>query len=600
MTNSKCKALFSAPIGNNRYMEITVSNDTTQKLTDTDQYQERVLRRVWLAIIRDTWPEPLYRRLQVCFGNEKNISQLIQWGSDVADYVVYGLERPNNPFMFLADYCNLHDPVHVRKLLATCRFAKRYTPQLPVGVSDFWETNDRVGRWDPEEHKFIVSALRQIISEDFANYCVNWDEWTLTSGSTVDHDKSVVDKIYSVERVYPSLMGISLGTPYWNMLDGSKEPYYYNKIVRVPKNYKKSRNIAMEPQWLSVRAQPIAKAIERCLPAMCDLSDQSTNMNLARTGSIDNSLVTIDCSAASDSISRKLCQAVLPEAVYNDIISATSKSERPRIDRWGRPKTYYDPVFGTMPSTREYNMVCTMGNRITFPLECEIFSAILRLAAELCSVKVGSYNSAVYGDDIIAPREIAPTLISLLEAFGFVVNADKSFYGDEFFRESCGGEYFHGESVTTQYWPRKALSKRNALPSLVSLQHDWYKFPYTDDVLRDEIRKLCPKITESYIGSPYDDIWSAYPQIKPAYSSYANGSKDQVASCEIHTMLEPERGCVEWSEALDRYNYYTFLKYGHQDHEDPVLAAVGYPADRDSTWGAVHPDVSPKNRKFLL
>lgn len=600
MTNSNCNALFSANIGNNRYMEITKVNTKTPKLTDDDSYQEGLLRQLWLAIIRDTWPEPLYRRMQVCFESERNISQLIQWGEDVANYIIYGSERPTNPFMFLADYSDLHNPLHVRKLLATCRFAKRYTPHQPVGEPDFWDTNDRVGRWSAAEHSYLVTALREIVADDFKDYYVDWDEWALTSGSTVDHDQSVVDKLYSVEQVYPSLLGISLGTPYWNVLEGIKEPYHYNRIVRVPKTYKKSRNIAMEPQWLSVRAQPIAKAIVRCLPIMCDLSDQSNNLNLARQGSIDNSLVTIDLSAASDSLSRELCRAVLPAPVYNDILSAVSHSERPRRDRWGQEKLHYDPSFGWCPSTRRYNMICTMGNRITFPLECEIFSAILRLAGALCHVALGSYNSAVYGDDIIAPREIAPTLIDLLEAFGFVVNKEKSFYGDEFFRESCGGEFLHGESVTSQYWPRKPLSKENALPSLISLQHDWCKFPYTDDVLRREIRALCPKITESNIGSPYDDIWSSYPQIKYAYSAYANGSKDLVQSCEIHTMIEPERGRVEWSEGLDRYNYYNFLKFGHQPHQDPVLAAIGYPADRDSTWGAVHPNVVPKNRKFLV
>lgn len=48
-----------------------------------------------------------------------------------------------------------------------------------------------------------------------------------------------------------------------------------------------------------------------------DLNDQTRNQELARIGSIDGSLATLDLSSASDSVSDRLVWTLLPPKLYS-------------------------------------------------------------------------------------------------------------------------------------------------------------------------------------------------------------------------------------------------------------------------------------------
>jgi len=566
-----------------------------------DNFQEKLLRQLWLAIVEDLYPLHVAKQCRWYF-DDHGIVEIIEAGCAVADYFLYGGDRPGNVFMLCYDSTDFDVPSSIRTLLFVTRFGKRYTPwQRPSTISDFWENNSRVGAWD-DNRSTLLKWLQRILTDMLEHYSPDPEKWTFSTGADYDGSKHLGDKILAAERVYPMLLGPTLGTPIDNVLNGTVEPYHYNRVKAVPKNYKKVRNIAMEPQWLNVAAAPIALAIESCLPVYANIHDQTMNMDLARKGSLDNSLSTIDLSAASDSIARKLCAHVLPSQVYDDIIAVTSYSETPRKDNWGRPKVKYDASFGMVETTRQYHMISTMGNRVTFPLETLLFSGILELTATIVGARTSPDYCGVYGDDIICPTEWVPTLLDLLRSFGFLPNNEKSFFGEEYFRESCGGEYYKGCDVSSVYWPRKALSKDNAYPSLVSLQHKLYMLPEANRILCTWIRGLVPKVTESLVGSPYDDIWSVYPNLKKAYGSYAKGHSEPDPSCEVHSTIEPDiqKEYRQWHEAIERYRYYTFLKYGHRPNKDDVLAAVGYPEYGPTDWTPVHPTLKVVNRKYLV
>jgi len=136
-----------------------------------------------------------------------------------------------------------------------------------------------------------------------------------------------------------------------------------NRITTVPKNAKTERIIAIEPSMNGYVQHGIGRLIRLRLKRVgVDLDDQRLNQTLARQGSIDGSLATIDLSAASDSVSLELVERLLPP----DWVDAIKLSRSPE---------------GVLPDgTRNvYQKVSSMGCGYTFELESLIFWALQNL-----------------------------------------------------------------------------------------------------------------------------------------------------------------------------------------------------------------------------
>lgn len=159
------------------------------------------------------------------------------------------------------------------------------------------------------------------------------------------------------------------------------------------------------------------------------------NRTLARTGSIDGDIVTIDLESASDSLSLKMLSYMLPRSLYGILTTLRC------------PAT-------TLPSGSELelNMVSTMGNGFTFPLQTMLFAAVVRGVNNWHRKtwrnvpRLSGVNFGVFGDDIICPVRIERDVIRVLNLLGFVVNTTKS-YVEGPFRESCGADWFLGVNV---------------------------------------------------------------------------------------------------------------------------------------------------------
>jgi hypothetical protein len=165
-----------------------------------------------------------------------------------------------------------------------------------------------------------------------------------------------------------------------------------------------------------------------------DLAKQPDyNRSLCRIGSLHGTFGTIDLSSASDSIATTLCEWLLPPSVMKYI----------RIFR--SPTT-------CLPDKREelLNMVSTMGNGFTFPLETAIFAGAVRAVylSKGITPLMGTelHNAAVFGDDIVVREDCYFTVIRLLNRLGFTVNDGKSFNSGPF-RESCGFDYWEGSNI---------------------------------------------------------------------------------------------------------------------------------------------------------
>ena len=213
--------------------------------------------------------------------------------------------------------------------------------------------------------------------------------------------------------------------PTFNIVEG-------NRITTVPKNAKTDRVIAIEPTLNMFFQKGLGGFIRNRLRRVgVNLNSQSLNQSLAREGSIDGSLATIDLKSASDSVSLALVEELLP----SDWVSAIKLCRSP---------------YGVLPSGEKilYRKVSSMGNGCTFELESLIFWALS--SAVVKYLRESDRRLAIYGDDIVVPTGCAKLLIEVLRLVGFDTNQDKTFV-DGPFRESCGKHYFRGVDVTPIY-----------------------------------------------------------------------------------------------------------------------------------------------------
>ncbi len=218
------------------------------------------------------------------------------------------------------------------------------------------------------------------------------------------------------------------------------------RVTLVPKTLKAPRIIAIEPTCMQYMQQALLREFlvyhgeDSFLRDIVGFRHQPPNQELARKGSIDGSLATLDLSEASDRVSNRHVgllfrrHSLLAEAVEST-----------------RSLTADVPGHGVIPLTK----FASMGSALTFAMEAVVFSTIIFMAIgkkqsrRLTRRDVKSFRASVrvFGDDLIVPNEYAPDVIACLESFGYKVNASKSFWSGSF-RESCGKEYFNGYDVS--------------------------------------------------------------------------------------------------------------------------------------------------------
>lgn len=226
------------------------------------------------------------------------------------------------------------------------------------------------------------------------------------------------------------------------MLRSSKFPYQKvkgGKLFFALKNADISRTCCTEANLNLLIQKSIGAFIEYRLVKHygINLSVQPDyNRELARIGSIDQSFGTIDLISASDSISWQLMLRALENGFLKGII-ARARSES-----------------AVLPDGSEVvlNMISTMGNGFTFPLQTVIFASAVRACYQLMGYPCHSPKTdfAVFGDDIIVRRETYSFVCRMLAKLGFEVNEGKSFNSGPF-RESCGHDYFLGQNIRGVY-----------------------------------------------------------------------------------------------------------------------------------------------------
>lgn len=337
-------------------------------------------------------------------------------------------------------------------LLSKASFLKTSFDRSAVAFTRFSEFEDLCSRTnarfkrpalDPLNHGksvWLLNAVRRKVAQVLGDFsgdelcdASNWGPGvtTLLKGSEVSGynkflcERGITRDLYALvspwfSEAYPSWhqhLSRSYGEKYFCLEIG-------NKIVTVPKNSKTDRVIAIEPGINLWFQKGIGSMIRRRLRRVgIDLNTQVHNQQLARVGSLDNTLATVDFSSASDSISVELVRELLPPRWFLLMDACRSKVG---ISNDG--------------SVQVWNKFSSMGNGFTFELESLIFFCAASAAQEYHG---DSSPISVFGDDVIISRTSFDTFSEFSTFLGFIVNSHKSF-SDGYFRESCGSYYFSG------------------------------------------------------------------------------------------------------------------------------------------------------------
>nr|QDH87290.1 MAG: RNA-dependent RNA polymerase [Leviviridae sp.] len=247
------------------------------------------------------------------------------------------------------------------------------------------------------------------------------------------------------------------------------------RVISVPKTLKTPRLIAIEPAAMQYAQQAVLDSYRRALKEDGFLSrvigdeDQDPNRIMARSGSHNGDLATLDLSEASDRVSNQHVRAMLAD--YPELLWAVDACRSRKADV---------PGHGVIRLAK----FASMGSALCFPMESMVFLTIIFLGIErelntLLSRKQCELYSGrvrVFGDDLVVPRDDVLSIVDELGAFGHKVNISKSFWIGRF-RESCGREYYDGHDVSI-------VKVREVLPtqwqdassviSAVSLRNQFY------------------------------------------------------------------------------------------------------------------------------
>lgn len=371
------------------------------------------------------------------------------------------------------------------------------------------ETNRRLEDWEDSIHYQHILRMQEIISTalgDIDDFLVGIpSHWKVTAGAT---------RSMSRKNSFPNVR-LTL-TPEASPLAaeiikrwGEERGYrikpkvtFFNRVEFVPKNWKTHRSIACEPEGNLLLQSGfdgyMRGRLRRHLGV--NLSDQFRNQELARIGSIDGQLATIDLSAASDTLSLNAVHLLLPEKWSKFLIGISSR--------------LYERKCGNLSERMRYHKFASMGNGTTFPVESLVF------AAACYAIGCTRELTAVYGDDIIVPVDKVHYLVSLLAYLGFDVNLDKSHF-EGHYRESCGAHYYQGEEITPRYV--RDLDKRKPILAM-----------YINDIVA--------------VSNPYGKVWKQAKELTSAWNLHlVPYVEDKCAGVHIHVFHAYARGLIKYN-----------------------------------------------------
>jgi len=314
------------------------------------------------------------------------------------------------------------------------------------------------------------------------------DYWTFGKGS----------------RFFPFAGTACHGTELWPVIVGpeDEEPV---RVVFVPKTLKSPRVIAVEPVCMQFAQQGLGRFLMRrisrssLMGGHVEFRDQTINQDLARAASAHGMLATLDMSDASDRVGLVHVRAMLATAPSFLRAVLAARSTRAQLPS------------GEVIHLKKF---ASMGSALCFPIEAMVF--FTSILTSMCYrlgyrpsrriLRTLGEDVSVYGDDLVVPSDMAPSICEDLELLGFKVNQRKSF-GTGKFRESCGADCYAGVEVTPVYFRHDMPADRKDVHGLlasVSTSNQLYKAGYwrTAYAIRTAVEALLGPLPQVTADSP--------------------------------------------------------------------------------------------------
>jgi hypothetical protein len=413
---------------------------------------------------------------------------------------------------------------------------------------------------------------------------VHSEEWMPKHGPGSTADRLSGNRKYlqtewteRLEKFFPSLVCLTPGWKYFELLErvtflepGAERPV---RVITVPKTLKTPRIIAIEPTCMQYTQQALLEVFldelrkDDIFSQIIFFDDQTPNQRLARKGSIEGDLATLDLSEASDRVSNQHVRALLH--YFPTFAGAVDACRSRKADV---------PGHGVIRLSK----FASMGSALCFPMEAMVFTSIVfqaiaeelnrPLSRKLCKEFVGQV--CIFGDDIIIPRRFVPAVVARLETFGFRVNSGKSFWTGKF-RESCGRDYYDGHDVSIvkvrELLPTQ-LAHVEEVISTVSLRNQLYQLglwktcQWIDELLERVLRGHYPVVdsTSSVLGRHSIFAYQAEKMHPHLHTPLVKG---WVVSARLPaSMLDGEYALLKW-----------LLKRGFEPLDQRHLERAGRP-----------------------
>jgi len=420
----------------------------------------------------------------------------------------------------------------------TLIFSKILLPCSPEreasAIAGYLQCEQEVRRADQDTSAEDLLGLQRISALLFRDVFTIMDQMVYNGDITGKHgpgataDKLKGNRKYDL-REWPARLEKTF--PFWeNAIPNARYLYRYDlvsllepgqerpvKVTLVPKTLKTPRVIAIEPTAVQYMQQGIMEQLVKLLESdqtvssMIGFSDQVPNQDLAREGSSNGLLATLDLSEASDRVSNQHVRVMLQR--FPSFFEAVDATRSRKAD-----------VFGKVIRLAKF---ASMGSALCFPFEAMVFLTIIFKAIErrdntqMTRKRIRSLRGQVrvYGDDIIVPVDYVPSVISELENFGFRVNTGKSFWNGKF-RESCGKEYYDGHDVSIVKCRRQFPTSRTdvsemislvAMRNLLYLKGLWRTAGYLDEIVGPLLGNHYPMVSPGLTEWNEDSILSSSP-----------------------------------------------------------------------------------------
>jgi hypothetical protein len=397
-----------------------------------------VMRKLWLHLLRD---------FRTSFGLEyatRPAKYLLDGGIKAFRAYKWPARSTVSPYLYKADYqleslfkrYRFKEDVYSDEQLTEMALEKFIANQERIATPfkrtllvDMWLKKARtiatkiLGEYSLEEHYDLCRfGKRACVGTTYSNSYLDIKLDKKLTGST-EHI-SWFSKYQTTDSILSCLLEQSRakrGGPLFDVCDTLN-------LALVPKSYKSFRSILANTLLGSFVTLGLGKVIQsRLADKGLDIRHlQKRHGDLARTSSLTRQNATADLSAASDSISRELLRMILPTKWYH----ACTDGAIPYVNIKG--KIY------------RMSSIVTMGMGHTFPLQTLVFYCLIKAIGELKGES--STFVSVYGDDLIYPRRLHRYVRTLFPMVHLHLNGDKT-YVEDYFRESCGSDFYHGVDV---------------------------------------------------------------------------------------------------------------------------------------------------------